>query len=85
MANLTPARQLQVAPEFTSEPGLLEAVLSAVQTNPDIRISQVRNTERLINALRAEDDPGGGTCGLSFSGTSNFLGASRRAPPRYAA
>lgn len=60
VANLTPARQLRVAPEFTSEPGLLEAVLSAVQTNPDIRTSQVRNTERLIAALRAEDDPGGG-------------------------
>jgi len=61
VANLTPARQLRVAPEFTSEPGLLEAVLSAVQTNPDIRISQVRNTERLITSLQAEDEPGGGT------------------------
>jgi len=61
VANLTPARQLRVAPEFTSEPGLLEAVLSAVQTNPDIRVSEVRNETRLITALQAEDEPGGGT------------------------
>jgi VWFA-related protein len=61
VANLTPARQLRVAPEFTSEPGLLEAVLSAVQTNPEIRLNVVRNETRLIEALQIEDDPGGGT------------------------
>jgi VWFA-related protein len=61
VANLTPARQLRVAPEFTAEPGLLEAVLSAVQTNPDIRQTVVRNETRLITALQAEDEPGGGT------------------------
>jgi len=78
VANLTPARQLRVAPEFTSEPGLLEAVLSAVQTNPDIRIAQVRNTERLINALQAEDDPGGGTDagGIEVEATALRMGAS---------
>ncbi len=61
VANLTPSRQLRVAPEFTSEPGLLESVLSAVQTNPDIRMAEMRNETRLIMALQAEDDPGGGT------------------------
>lgn len=62
VANLTPNRQLRVAPEFTTEPGLLESVLAAVQANPEIRVRTRQKETQLIQSLALEQDadPGGG-------------------------
>jgi VWFA-related protein len=77
VAMLTPDRRLRVAPEFTSDAHVVEAALSYVRGNAEIRERTRLNEQRLVESLQVEEASAGGgdTGGSGGEATALRMGA----------